>query len=133
MVLPGVSGSLILLTVGKYETMTSAVSAATDTLFAGKLREAVDPVSTLVVFILGALVGILSFARAVKWALDTYRAATLTFLVALMAGALRAPAIHIADATPEWTVSAAVPLLVAGGVGAGVVLALNAATGDLDY
>jgi putative membrane protein len=133
MVLPGVSGSLILLTVGKYETMTSAVSAATDTLFAGELREAVDPVSTLVVFILGALVGILSFARAVKWALDTYRAATLTFLVALMAGALRAPAIHIADATPEWTVAAAVPLLVAGGVGAGVVLALNAATGDLDY
>ena len=133
MVLPGVSGSLILLTVGKYETMTGAVSATTDTLFAGEFGQAVDPLTTLVVFMFGALVGILSFARVVQWALDTYRAATLTFLVALMAGALRAPAIRIADATPEWTVAAAVPLLVSGVVGAGLVLALNAATGELDY
>jgi len=133
MVLPGVSGSLILLTVGKYETMTGAVSATTDTLFAGEFGQPVDPLTTLVVFMFGALVGILSFARVVQWALDTYRAATLTFLVALMAGALRAPAIRIADATPEWTVAAAVPLLVSGVVGAGLVLALNAATGELDY
>jgi putative membrane protein len=133
MVLPGVSGSLILLTVGKYETMTSAVSAATDTIFAGEFGQALDPLTTLVVFTLGALVGVLSFARVVQWALDTYRAATLTFLVALMAGALRAPAIRIADATPEWTVAAAVPLLVSGVVGAGLVLALDASTDDLDY
>ena len=133
MVLPGVSGSLILLTLGKYETMTGAVSEATDALFAGALGDAVDPVSTLVVFSGGALVGILTFARVVEWALDHYRAATLTFLVALMAGALRAPAIEIADATAAWTAATVAPLLAAGVVGAGAVLALDATTDDLDY
>ena len=133
MVLPGVSGSLILLTLGEYETMTSAVSAATDALFAGELGRAAGPMTTLAVFLLGALVGILSFARAVEWALDNYRAATLTFLVALMAGALRAPAIEIANATPEWTVATALPLLVSGVVGAGLVLSMDAVTDDIDY
>ena len=133
MVLPGVSGSLILLTLGEYETMTSAVSEATDALFAGAFGDAVDPLSILVVFSVGALVGILTFARAVEWALDHYRAATLTFLVALMAGALRAPAIQIADATSAWTPASVAPLLVAGLVGAGAVLALDATTDDLDY
>jgi len=133
MVLPGVSGSLILLTLGKYETMTGAVSEATDAVLAGAVGDMVDPVSTLVVFSLGALVGILTFARAVEWALDHYRAATLTFLVALMAGALRAPAIEIADATAAWTAASVAPLLAAAVVGAVAVLALDATTDDLDY
>jgi putative membrane protein len=133
MVLPGVSGSLILLTLGKYETMTGAVSDSVDALFAGAFGEAVDPLSTLVVFSAGALLGILTFARVVKWALEHYRAATLTFLVALMAGALRAPAIQVADATSAWTVASVTPLLAAGVVGAGAVLVLDATTDDLDY
>jgi putative membrane protein len=133
MVLPGVSGSLILLTFGKYDTMTGAVSDATDALFAGALGDAAGPLSRLAAFSLGALVGVLTFARVVEWALDNYRAATLTFLVALMAGALRAPAIEIADATAAWTAATVGPLLVAAVVGAAAVLALDATTDDLDY
>jgi putative membrane protein len=133
MVLPGVSGSLILITLGKYETMTSAVSEATDALFAGDTAASVDPLSVLVVFSVGALVGLLSFARVVKWALDNFRAATLTFLVALMAGALRAPAIRIGDANPEWTAAGGAFIIVAGLLGGGAVLLLDAKTDDLDY
>jgi len=133
MVLPGVSGSLILITLGKYETMTTAVSEATDALFAGDTAASVDPLSVLVVFSVGALVGLLSFARVVKWALDSYRAATLTFLVALMAGALRAPAIRINDSNPEWTGASGVVIVAAGLLGAGAVFLLDANTDDLDY
>ncbi|MFC3476388.1 DUF368 domain-containing protein [Halobacterium litoreum] len=133
MVLPGVSGSLILLTVGKYDVMTGAVSDATDAIFDAQFADAVEPVTTLVAFMAGALVGILSFARAVEWALEHYRAATLTFLVALMAGALRAPAIRISDATGAWNAGTVAPLVVAAVVGAGLVLALDATTDDLDY
>jgi len=133
MVLPGVSGSLLLLTLGMYDTMTSAVSDATDAALGGDLGAAVEPVSTLVVFTAGAVVGVLSFARVVEWALEQYRAATLTFLVALMAGALRAPAIQISDATPEWTAASAAVVLVAGVAGAAVVLVLDATTDDLAY
>ncbi|QRY25846.2 DUF368 domain-containing protein [Halobacterium sp. BOL4-2] len=133
MVLPGVSGSLILLTLGKYETMTSAVSATVDAVAAGALGDAVAPVATLAAFSLGALAGVLTFARAVQWALAEYRAATVTFLVALMAGALRAPAVRIADATAAWTVGSVAPLVAAGVVGAAAVLVLDATTDDLDY
>lgn len=133
MVLPGVSGSLILLTLGKYETMTSAVSTTVDAVAAGALGDAVAPVATLAAFSLGALVGILTFARVVQWALAEYRAATVTFLVALMAGALRAPAVRIADATAAWTVGSVAPLVAAGVVGAAAVLVLDATTDDLDY
>jgi putative membrane protein len=133
MVLPGVSGSLLLLTFGKYDTMTSAVSDATGALFDGALDAAIEPVATLVVFSVGALLGLLTFARAVEWALQHYRAATLTFLVALMAGALRAPVIRISDATTAWNVGTVAPILVAALVGAGLVLVLDATTDDLDY
>ncbi|QRY23793.1 DUF368 domain-containing protein [Halobacterium sp. GSL-19] len=133
MVLPGVSGSLILLTLGKYETMTSAVSATVDAVAAGALGDAVAPVATLAAFSLGALAGVLTFARVVQWALAEYRAATVTFLVALMAGALRAPAVRIADATAAWTVGSVAPLVAAGVVGAAAVLVLDATTDDLDY
>ncbi|AAG19472.1 conserved hypothetical protein [Halobacterium salinarum NRC-1] len=133
MVLPGVSGSLILLTLGKYETMTSAVSTAVDAVAAGALGDAVAPVATLAAFSLGALAGVLTFARVVQWALAEYRAATVTFLVALMAGALRAPAVRIADATAAWTVGSVAPLVAAGVVGAAAVLVLDATTDDLDY
>ncbi|MCD2200492.1 DUF368 domain-containing protein [Halobacterium sp. KA-4] len=133
MVLPGVSGSLLLLTLGLYDTMTSAVSEATDAALGGDLGATVDPVTTLVVFSAGAVVGLLSFARVVEWALDHYRAATLTFLVALMAGALRAPAIQISAANPEWSVASAGGVLVAALVGAAVVLVLDATTDDLNY
>ncbi|MCD2204481.1 DUF368 domain-containing protein [Halobacterium sp. KA-6] len=133
MVLPGVSGSLLLLTLGLYDTMTSAVSDATDAALGGDLAASIEPLTTLVVFMLGAVVGILSFARVVEWALDHYRAATLTFLVALMAGALRAPAIQIRAANPEWTAASAGGVLVAAVLGAAVVLVLDATTDDLDY
>lgn len=68
-----------------------------------------------------------------QWALAEYRAATVTFLVALMAGALRAPAVRIADATAAWTVGSVAPLVAAGVVGAAAVLVLDATTDDLDY
>jgi len=133
MVLPGVSGSLLLLTLGMYDTMTSAVSDATSAALDGDLGAGVEPLTTLVVFTGGAVVGVLSFARVVEWALDHYRAATLTFLVALMAGALRAPAIQITDATPEWTATRAGVLLASAVVGAAAVLVIDATTDDLDY
>lgn len=137
MVLPGVSGSLILLTLGQYEVMTGAVEGLTTAgigLIAGDGPEPVTgPVTTLVVFSLGALVGILTFARVVSWAFDHYRTATLTFLVALMAGALRKPATEILVHATEPTPLAVAAIVASGVVGAVAVLGLDYATGEIDY
>jgi putative membrane protein len=87
--------------------------------------------SVVVTFCAGAVVGLLTVAHVIRWALDHYRAATLTFLVSLMVGALRLPAREIADATTRFSAETAVVLLGAGLVGAGLVLGLDHITADL--
>lgn len=133
MVLPGVSGSLILLTIGYYQVMTGAVHGVTGFLLEGEFAAAMTPLGTLVVFSVGALIGLLTFARIVAWAFDAYRRDTLTFLVALMAGALWAPGRRILDATPEASMGTILPLIVTGLLGAVAVLALDYYTDDLEY
>ncbi|MFB6133767.1 MAG: DUF368 domain-containing protein [Halanaeroarchaeum sp.] len=133
MVLPGISGSLILLTLGQYETIITAVDRLTHATFAGSASMAVSPLVTLLVFAAGALLGILSFARVVSWALERYRTRTMTFLVALMIGALRAPAIRIAEATGAWSPSVALVLVGWGLLGALAVIALDRMTDEIAY
>ncbi|GAA0305804.1 DUF368 domain-containing protein [Halarchaeum salinum] len=133
MVLPGISGSLILLTLGQYDRMTGAVHGATAAALAGDVGALGEHATTLVVFMAGALVGLLSFARVVAWAFEHYRTATLTFLVALMTGALRAPLrLAFADvATLNVVVVGRFILLAL--VGALVIVALERASGTVGY
>ncbi|AKH97998.1 DUF368 domain-containing protein [Halanaeroarchaeum sulfurireducens] len=133
MVLPGISGSLILLTLGQYETIVGAVDALTAAAFALDPGLAVAPLTTLLVFATGALVGILSFARIVAWALTHHRVQTMTFLVALMVGALRAPGDRVLAATPEWTPVVAGGLVGWAVLGAVAVLGLDAMTDEITY
>lgn len=133
MVLPGISGSLILLTLGEYDRVTGAVHAASAAAVGGDLGAAAAPATTLVVFACGALVGLLTFARVVAWAFEHYRAATITFLVALMIGALRAPArLALAD-VGTLDAGALVALCVPALVGAALVVALEHASGGVAY
>ncbi|MFB6124504.1 MAG: DUF368 domain-containing protein [Halanaeroarchaeum sp.] len=133
MVLPGISGSLILLTLGQYEVLIGTVHSLTGALVAGSLSGAATPAISLVVFALGALVGILSFARVVSWALEHYHVQTLTFLVALMIGALRAPGERVLAATPEWSAVVVAVLLGWAVLGAVAVLGLDAMTDEIAY
>jgi putative membrane protein len=41
-------------------------------------------------FVVGAILGLMSFAMAMKWLLDTYRSLTLSLMIGLMIGSLRA-------------------------------------------
>ncbi len=76
LVLPGVSGSYLLLTLGMYQPTLSAVN---DLDFA-----------YLAVFILGALLGLGLFVKALQWLLANYSAITLSIMTGLMLGSLRA-------------------------------------------
>ncbi|QGA80279.1 DUF368 domain-containing protein [Candidatus Nanohalobium constans] len=93
MVLPGISGSLLLIILGQYEYMVGALSKFFDSLLSGNsLIESSVPVIT---FSSGAVVGVLTVSHVVKWALENYREMALVFLVSLVAGALRAPIVEI--------------------------------------
>lgn len=74
MILPGISGSFILLILGKYEQILNAVTER-DFL-------------TLAVFALGCIVGILAFSRVVSWLLKKYHALTIGLLAGFMLGSM---------------------------------------------
>ena len=134
-VLPGISGSLLLLVIGAYDTMISAVSDVTAAVLGltrgGQAGAVVEPLATLVVFAAGALVGLLSFARVVSLALDAYRVTTMTFLVGVMIGALRSPAREVLASVDGFTAGVVVGLLAAGAVGVLAVLGLEYVTGGV--
>ena len=76
LVLPGVSGSFFLLAVGMYAPTIAAVNDRN--------------LGYLGLFVAGAIIGLLSFAMAMKWFLDNYRVFTLSLMIGLMVGSLRA-------------------------------------------
>lgn len=137
MVLPGVSGSLLLLVLGQYEYMVDALRAFVDGLVAvptgGSTAAVTDAAPPVLTFVLGAGLGLVTVAKAIRWALREYRAATLTFLVALMVGALRKPIDEIRAAEVVWTSTQTGLVLGAGLAGAVVVFVLAAVTDGLDY
>ncbi|WP_255149706.1 DUF368 domain-containing protein [Halorarius halobius] len=136
MILPGISGAFLLVLLGQYEFMSglpAAVLGGVRDALSGDAGSLADPLAALVTFGVGAVIGLLTVAHAVRWALERYHAATLTFLVALMVGALRAPYLEVARATDGLTVTVLGTVAVAGIVGAGLVLGLDYVTDDIDY
>jgi len=75
MILPGISGSLILLLIGMYAAVLDAVNDR-DFLVVG-------------VFLLGAVVGLALFSQVLHWALRRHHDFMLGGLIGLMAGSLR--------------------------------------------
>lgn len=74
MILPGISGSFVLVLLGKYAFMMDAV---------GSLN-----IPVLVVFAIGAILGILGFSHAFSWLLKKAYNGTIMFLAGLMLGSL---------------------------------------------
>lgn len=76
LVVPGVSGSFLLLALGLYSTTLRAVSDR-DVVYVGA-------------FALGALLGLGTFVRILRWLLGHHRRTTLLAMTGLMAGSVRA-------------------------------------------
>ncbi len=136
MVLPGVSGSLFLLVLGQYEYMLGAlrsfIDAVTGLVGDGGTGALVETGVPVVVFCSGAALGILAASHVISWALARYREAALTFLIALMVGALTTPAEEIATAVDAWTPGVVALVVGAAVVGAAVVIGFDHVA-DVDY
>lgn len=135
MILPGISGSLLLIILGQYTRMSTALSEFVDALIALVTGGSVDDVTAtavpVVTFIVGGLVGLFTIARLVRRALDYNRRATLAFLVALVVGALRAPVVEVSDKV-GFSTDVLVAFAAAAVVGAALLLALDWYAVDLD-
>lgn len=75
MILPGISGSFLLVVMGKYQQVFGAVHE----------RE----FGIIALFGVGAVIGLLGFSRLLKRLLARFHAETMAFLVGLMLGSLR--------------------------------------------
>ena len=137
MILPGISGAFILLLLGQYIFLSKTLSAFVDALFSllsgGSLAAVIAPGTVVVVFGVGAVVGLFSISHAVRFALDRYREATLTFLVALMVGALRFPIREVFGHVSAWTVGQVLAISSVALVGVALVLVVDFYTADIDY
>ena len=76
LVLPGVSGSFLLLSVGMYETTINAVNNRN--------------FGYIALFGLGAALGLASFVTLLRWLLANRARSTLVIITGLMVGSLRA-------------------------------------------
>ena len=74
MILPGISGSFILLLLGKYQFVLSA-------LIEGRI-------SIIAVLLTGALTGIIAFSHLLSWLLEKFHHLTIAILAGFMIGSL---------------------------------------------
>jgi len=74
MILPGISGSFILLLLGKYEYMLTAVRNF--------------DITTIIIFAIGGVIGIITFSNIISWLFKKFRNATLALLTGFMLGSL---------------------------------------------
>ena len=74
MILPGISGSFILVLLGAYKPILNAIN--TKDFF------------SIFIFMAGAILGLLTFSRVLKWLFSKYKNYTLALLIGFIAGSL---------------------------------------------
>ncbi len=74
MILPGISGSFILVLLGMYKFILGSISTIT--------------LPVILVFIAGAAIGIVAFSNVLSWLLKKYHNQTIAVLAGFMVGAL---------------------------------------------
>jgi putative membrane protein len=88
MILPGISGSFILLLLGSYATILGSVTGLSDALKAAESGEATLYAVNLLIFMAGCVIGIALFARVLGFVLKKYRELTIAALTGFMLGSL---------------------------------------------
>lgn len=89
MILPGLSGGYILLLLGQYVPILSAVDQFKDAIRAGDITAALEPaIHVLLPVGLGLLLGIVVVGNSLQWLLRHYQKPTLGLLLGLLIGSV---------------------------------------------
>ena len=94
MILPGVSGSFLLVAFGAYFSLLTKINGLKEDFLSLLLRKGnlssdfIENIVILAVFTFGCFIGIIAFTRLINYLLERYRNLTLAFLVGLMVGSL---------------------------------------------
>ncbi|MBR5225887.1 MAG: DUF368 domain-containing protein [Clostridia bacterium] len=85
MVIPGVSGSMMLMLLGYYNPIIGAISGAIDALVAMDVAGILAACGVLVPFGLGVVIGIFAIAKLIEVLLKRYKGATYCAILGLVA------------------------------------------------
>ena len=110
MILPGISGSFLLLLLGQYEYMLNALKTMS--------------LSEIVVFCAGALIGILGFSKILNYLLEHHEGITMAFLIGVMIGTLILPFVNIVNTTPL-TFTALLPCIILAVIGFVIIVVME--------
>lgn len=110
MILPGISGSFLLLLLGQYEHMLNAIHQLNFT--------------EIIVFVIGALIGILGFSKILNFLLKNYEEITMAFLIGVMLGSLKVPAVEIVNSV-SMNISGIIPCIVIAIIGFALIIILE--------
>lgn len=88
MILPGISGSFILVILGSYALVLGALTDFINGVLEGKWEVVKTNFVKVLVFILGCIVGLKVFSKALKWMFAHKKEMTLAVLTGFMIGSL---------------------------------------------
>ena len=110
MILPGISGSFLLLLLGQYEYMLTALHELHFT--------------EIIVFVIGALIGILGFSKILNFLLKNHEEVTMAFLIGVMLGSLKIPVGNILSSA-ALNASGLIPCIVVAVIGFVIIIVLE--------
>ncbi len=88
MILPGISGSFILLLLGSYAVILGTVQRFVDGLMSTDWPAVKDSFLRLLTFLMGCIVGLKIFSKVLTYLFKNYQNITLSLLTGFMIGAL---------------------------------------------
>ena len=88
MILPGISGSFILLLMGMYSTVLGALSDSVKSATAGAWVELAVSGKIIILFMVGCLAGLILFSKGLNWLYKSYRNVTIAVLTGFLIGSL---------------------------------------------
>ena len=110
MILPGISGSFLLLLLGQYKYMLNALHTLN--------------IVEIIVFVVGAAIGILGFSKILNYLLKNHEEVTMAFLIGVMLGSLKVPAVEIIG-TVSMTFAGILPCLIIAVIGFAIIIILE--------
>lgn len=88
MILPGISGSFILLLMGAYHLIIGSIRSVVETLTSGQFEHTKNHLFILFIFGTGAILGITAFSRVLTWLYKHYHDWVIALLTGFLIGSL---------------------------------------------
>lgn len=110
MILPGISGSFLLLLLGQYEYMLNALHHF--------------QIADIITFVVGALIGILGFSKILNYLLKNHQEVTMAFLIGVMLGSLKVPGVQIITSVGS-NMAGYLPCLIVAVIGFAIIIVME--------